>query len=103
MVARLALRIGWSVGLVVAITCLLREAPAYELLQMQSSVGQVPRPVLMQELLWTITVGAITLWLIVLDLFLLRWLVPMPSRRCPGCNYDLASSNADRCPECGAG
>lgn len=103
MLARLVLRVAWSLALVLAITSLLRERSAYQILAIQASVGQAPRPQFAQEFFWTISFGTVALWLLVLDLFLLKWLVPMPSRRCPGCGYDLASSNADRCPECGAG
>ncbi len=39
--------------------------------------------------------------LVTLGQFGLRWLVPVPRPRCPGCGYDLSEPTGDKCPECG--
>lgn len=39
--------------------------------------------------------------LVVLEGRLVGWLVPVPSRKCPGCGYSLEKLEGDKCPECG--
>jgi hypothetical protein len=39
--------------------------------------------------------------LLLFERHLIRWLIPPAGNRCPGCDYDLASATAARCPECG--
>jgi hypothetical protein len=101
MLARLLLRIAWSTALVLAILAVIREAPAYALLSKQAAAGAVPTPHVAEEFVWSIAFAATACWLMVLDFLLLGWLVPWPRRGCPGCGYDLASLESDRCPECG--
>jgi hypothetical protein len=40
-------------------------------------------------------------WMLVKARRIAIWMVPIPRPRCPGCQYDLSSSNAGACPECG--
>jgi hypothetical protein len=52
-----------------------------------------------QGIPWAIMV-AFPLMLLFFERRLVRWLVPMPWRGCPACDYD-APRGAQRCPECG--
>lgn len=39
--------------------------------------------------------------LLLADRFLLRWLVPMPTKACPACGYAIGPVTPARCSECG--
>ena len=41
------------------------------------------------------------IWMLVKARRIAAWMVPIPKPSCPGCRYDLISSNARSCPECG--
>jgi hypothetical protein len=41
------------------------------------------------------------IWMLAKARRIAAWMVPVPKPSCPGCRYDLSSSNAQACPECG--
>jgi len=99
MVARLVIRVGSFVLLLVAGETLLSWAyyaatPAY---------GGVPT----YNYHWWYALraalyGAPAIIMLVLEPTMLRWLVPSPGQRCPSCGYPIAAETVpELCPECG--
>lgn len=101
MLARLLLRIGWSTGLLLALVTFIRDWPWYARQNQLAAAGASVIPDLWRAFAWTIACAVPALWMLTLDLFLLKWLVPPPRPGCPGCGYDLSALKSDRCPECG--
>lgn len=102
MVARLALRIASVVlGLLAA-----RSLLAWGYYLVESSQSGYVSGMAYVQFWWSLVMAAfyaapaaaMLLW----EPAVLRWLVPIPDRRCPGCGYPLLSHDAqERCPECG--
>lgn len=77
--------------------------PEFRQIQKFSASGMSMKPRYF-ELSWfaiPIVMFGSSIALVVVGQFAMRFLVPVPKPKCPGCGYDLSEPTSDRCPECG--